>query len=141
MADWELRREVLATARRAAGLSQRALAQAIGVADEDRIRLWERGEARPQARLIPLLARELHVEPLTLIADPTVAPGLIQLRVAAGLSLQDMASQAGLPVSSYHRLEKRGVPQGGLAQDTARAIAAVLRVPVSKVGALVPPHR
>lgn len=137
MKDWQLRSDVLASARDAAGLSQRALASAIGLVDEDRIGLWERGEARPHARLIPLIARELRIEPLSLIADPSDTPDLIRLRVAAGLSLQEMASRTGLPLSSYHRLEKRGAPQGGLQRDTARAIATVLRMPVAQVEALL----
>lgn len=141
MVDWEFRGDVLASAREAAGLSQRALASAIGLVDEDRVGLWERGEARPHARLIPLIADQLRIEPLTLIAGSSDAPDLMQHRVASGLSLQEMASRAGLPLSSYHRLEKRGAPQGGLHRDTARAIASVLRLPVKHVEALVSPRK
>lgn len=137
MKDWQLRGDVVAAAREAAGLSQRALASAIGLVDEDRIGLWERGEARPHARVIPLLAAQLQVEPLTLIADPSDATDLIRLRVAAGLSLQEMAARTGLPLTTYHRLEKRGAPQGGLTARTAQAIATVLRFPVGKVHALL----
>ncbi|MGH8960060.1 MAG: helix-turn-helix domain-containing protein [Jatrophihabitantaceae bacterium] len=141
MRDWDFRGDVLASARHAAGLSQRALASAIHLVDEDRVGLWERGAARPHARLIPLIARHLHVEPLTLVTGPTDAPDLTRLRVAAGLSLQEMASRAGLPLSSYHRLEKRGAPQGGLQRDIARAIATAVGVPVRQVEALVQPPK
>ena len=128
------------TARQNAGLSQRALAVAIGLVDEDRVGLWERGEARPHARLIPLIARQLQVEPLSLIAGASDVPDLTQVRVAAGLSLQEMASRAGLPTSSYHRLERRGAPQDGLQPGTARAIAVVLKLSVGQVEALVRPR-
>lgn len=139
--DWQLRGDVLANARAAAGLSQRALASAIGLVDEDRVGLWERGEARPHARLVPLIARQLRIEPQTLLTAPSNVPDLMRLRVAAGLSLQEMASRTGLPLSSYHRLEKRGAPQGGLHRDTVRVIAGVLGATVKQVEALVLPRK
>lgn len=135
--DWKFRGDVLANARAAAGLSQRALAAAIDLVDEDRVGLWERGEARPHARLIPLIARQLQLEPLTLVAGPSGTPDLIRLRVAAGLSLQEMAERSGLPLSSYHRLEKRGAPQGGLHPDTARAIADAMNVAARQIESLL----
>lgn len=138
---WEFRGDVLASARETVGMSQRALASAIQLVDEDRVGLWERGEARPHARLIPLIARQLHLDPLTLLAGSTEAPDLTRLRVAAGLSLHEMASRAGLPLSSYHRLEKRGAPQGGLHPDTARAIAGAINVLTRQVNALLLPRK
>lgn len=137
MADWELRGDVLASARLAAGLSQRALAQVISVADEDRVGMWERGDARPQARVIPLIAGALGVEPLSLLTGESKEPDLTRLRVAAGLNLKEMSALAGLPITSYHRLERRGAPQGGLEPDTVRAIANALGVAPDRVTALL----
>ncbi len=137
MADWDLRGDVLARARQAAGLSQRALATAINMADEDRVGLWERGEARPQARVLPLIAAQLGVDPLSLLAGEPDNPDLTRLRVAAGLNLKEMAERVGLPITSYHRLERRGAPQGGLGANTAKAIAEVLDIAPSSVVSLL----
>jgi transcriptional regulator with XRE-family HTH domain len=137
VADWDLRGDVLASARQAAGLSQRALAAAINVADEDRVRLWERGEARPQARVIPLIAEAIGVEPLALLTGASADVDLTRLRVAAGLSLKEMAARTGLPITSYHRLERRGAPQGGIDAESAKVIADALDVAPDQVAALL----
>ena len=137
VADWDLRGDVLASARQAAGLSQRALATAINMADEDRVGLWERGEARPQARVVPLIAARLGVDTLSLLAGEPDSPDLTRLRVAAGLNLKEMAERVGLPITSYHRLERRGAPQGGLDADTANAIAEALDIAPDSVASLL----
>jgi transcriptional regulator with XRE-family HTH domain len=118
-------------------MSQRALAAAIDLVDADRVGMWERGEARPHARLIPLIAHQLRIDPLTLLDGRSDTPDLTRLRVAAGLSLQDMAARTGMPVTSYHRLENRGAPQGGLPAGTAKAIAATLGISTARVIALL----
>lgn len=137
MTDWDLRGEVLASARQAAGMSKRALASAIDMADEDRVGVWERGEARPQARVIPLLAATLGLDPLVLLTGDPDEPDLTRLRVAAGLSLKEMSERAGLSIMSYHRLERRGAPKGGLATDVSVAIAKTLRITPERVVALL----
>lgn len=128
MADWELRGDMLTRLRQAAGMSQRALAATINVADGDRVGLWERGEARPQARVVPLIAAALGVDPLSLLAGDSAEPDLTRIRVAAGLNLKDMAARTGLAITSYHRLERRGAPQGGLDPDTIKVIADALDI-------------
>lgn len=140
MAEWLLRGDVLARARDAAGLSQRALAEAIHMTDEDRIRLWERGEARPQPRVIPLLAQALRVDPLDLLGGASDTPDLTRLRVAAGMTLHDMAARVGLPVTSYHRLERRGAPQDGLGPEKVRALAAALGISSKRAKSLLTRH-
>lgn len=137
LSDWELRGDVLAKARQAAGLSQRALASAISMADADRVGFWERGEARPQARLIPLIAEQLGLEPLSLLDGDPDEPSLPRLRVAAGLNLKEMAERAGLPITSYHRLERRGAPQGGLDPAITEAIANSLGITTDHVTKLL----
>lgn len=128
---------MLARARESAGLSQRALAAAIHITDEDRVGLWERGEARPQPRVIPLLAQALRIDPLALLGGTSDTPDLTRLRVAAGMSLQDMAARVGLPVSSYHRLERRGSPRDGLEPERVRALAAALGVTSKRAQSLL----
>ena len=137
MTDWEFRGDVLARARLTAGLSQRALAAAINIADEDRVGFWERGEARPQARVVPMLAAVLNLDPQALLSGRSDQPDLTRLRVACGLNLKDMAARTGLPITSYHRLERRGAPQGGLDTDTAKAIADALNIPPERVSELL----
>ena len=122
-------------------MSQRALAIAINVADGDRVRLWERGEARPQARVVPLIAAALGVEPLSLLTGDSVEPDLTRMRVAAGLSLKDMAARTGLAITSYHRLERRGAPQGGLDARTVKVVAEALGVSPDKVAELLRPRQ
>lgn len=137
MADWELRGDVLAKAREAVGLSRRELAAAINAGDLGRVALWERGEARPQARVIPLIAAVVGVEPMALLAGDSAEPDLTRLRVAAGLSLKDMAAKTGLPIASYHRLERRGAPQAGADPAIVKAIADALDVAADRVAALL----
>lgn len=118
-------------------MSQRALAAAIGMADEDRVGFWERGEARPQARVIPLIATQFGLDPLTLLTGDPHEPDLARLRVAAGLNLKEMAERVGLPITSYHRLERRGEPQGGLDPTIVAAIAQVLHIADERVAELL----
>lgn len=140
MADWHLRGEVLASAREAASMSREQLAVAVRVADEYRVELWEQGVERPQARVIPLLAANLAIDALSLLDGDPRDPDLTHLRVAAGLSLTEMAKRVGLPITSYHRLERRGASRRGLAEATARAIAAALEIPIERVDQLAAPR-
>lgn len=137
MADWELRGDVLATAREAVGLSRRQLAAAINAGDLGRVALWERGEARPQARVVPLIAAAVGVEPMSLLTGDSAEPDLTRLRVAAGYNLKDMAARTGLPITSYHRLERRGAPQSGVEPAVVKAIADALDVAIDRVAALL----
>src|SRR4051794_36722947 len=70
-----------------AGLSRAALAAPVEVPPE-RIRLWELGLEQPQPRLVPRLARALGLSPWELLNADEKAPSLADLRVAAGLTLQ-----------------------------------------------------
>jgi transcriptional regulator with XRE-family HTH domain len=139
VADWEFRGDVLANARRAAQLTQQELAAAAGVANELRVGLWERGEERPHARFIPVLARRLEISPLALLDGDPERPDLAHLRVAAGLSLREMADRAGLTTMSYHRLERRGASRRGVPDSTVKAIADVLGIPPDQARALIAP--
>lgn len=139
VADWEFRGDALANARRAAQLTQQELAAAAGVANELRVGLWERGEERPHARFIPVLARRLEINPLALLDGEPERPDLTHLRVAAGLSVREMAERAGLTTMSYHRLERRGASRRGVPDSTVEAIAEVLGIPPEQACALIAP--
>lgn len=136
MADWEFRGDALLAARNAAQLTQQELAAAAGVANELRVGLWERGEERPHARFIPVLARRLDIDPLELLDGDPQRPDLAHLRVAAGLSLREMAERTGLTTMSYHRLERRGVSRRGIADASVEAIAQVLGIPLDQARVL-----
>jgi transcriptional regulator with XRE-family HTH domain len=139
VADWEFRGDALAEARRAAQLTQQEVAAAAGVANELRVGLWERGEEHPHARFIPILAKRLGINPLELLDGDPERPDLAHLRVAAGLSLREMAERAGLSTMSYHRLERRGVSKRGVSDSTVRAIAGVLGIPPDQARELISP--
>lgn len=139
MADWELRGDVLASARQAAGLSQEELAAAVHVANEERIALWERGRERPQARFIPVLAARLGISPLSLLDGDPDHPDLAHLRVAAGLNLQEMAQRVGLATTTYHRLERRGAPRRSMSAATLEAIGTTLGITAAQARDLISP--
>jgi len=56
----------IAILRKKAGLTQRALAAQVGVA-EITVRKWEHGKRAPQVRRIKQLARALNCEPAVLL--------------------------------------------------------------------------
>lgn len=68
----------IAEARRAKGLTQGQLAQAIGASSNMAVSRWERGEIRPSAGHAIALARVLGTTVEALLADeahpPTIAP-------------------------------------------------------------------
>lgn len=70
----------------------------------DRIRDWERGAHAPQARYVPRLAAALGVDPVVLYdVDPTL-PTLRVRRLARGLSLQQLAQLAEVPIMMRQRI-------------------------------------
>ena len=95
----------LRQARLAVRLSRSDLAERAGVRSADRIRDWERGVHAPQARYVPRLAAALGVDPVELYDVDPARPPLQVLRLARGLSLQQLAAHAGVPVMTCQRLE------------------------------------
>ena len=127
----------LAAAREDADLTQADLALAIGVSAAQRIANWERGDEQPRPNFIPVLARALGVAPLELVdVDPT-KPGLVGLRLAAGLTVADVAQRTGLPRMTYNRLE-RGMPVKAVTGERLDALAKALGVSTDEVSSLVP---
>ena len=130
---------VLAQAREEAGRSQSELALAIGVSTAERIARWERGEEQPRPQFIPLLADVVAVAPIELLDGDPEKPDLARLRLAAGLTVVELAERVGLSKMTYNRIE-RGTPVQTLSPDTVKALAATLNVPVDVAEGLLPEH-
>ena len=131
MSALRFRSEVLRDSREQAGLSKAALGRLAGVA-RDRISSWESGIDQPSATLLPRLATALGLSPLDLLdVDPT-RPPLAALRLAAGLTLQVLATQTGISYNRCRRLEHGArVPT----EEELRALASALRIDVGRVRA------
>lgn len=108
MSAVRLRGERVAELREAAGLSQGRLAELLGVRSRTQVWEWERGEQQPQPRVFARLAAVLEVDPLALLDVDAEDPPLAGLRLAAGLSLQELATASGLSYSTLRRLESGG---------------------------------
>jgi len=117
--------------RKAAGLLQADLATQLATRDR-RIGEWERGERQPHPQHLVRLAAALEVDPLTLLDVDPQDPPLLALRLAAGLTLQQLAAASTVPYSTYQRLET-GVSRGEPASSAAQALASALRVEVGTV--------
>lgn len=123
----------LTAARLAAGLTVIDLAAAVG-GSESQIRAWETGRtAHPRPPLVPRLAAALGVDPLTLLDVDPADPPLAALRLAAGLSVHDVAAAAGTSSMRYYRLEA-GTSEPP-APEVAAAIAAALNTGPTQVEA------
>ena len=120
MAGARLRSLRVARLRTLAGWTQAELATELGLGRR-RAGQWERGLEQPQPRYLPLLAAALQVEPLELLTVDRHNPPLQALRLAAGLTLTEVAAASGIPYSSYHRLE-----HGLIVADTTAATAKAL---------------
>jgi len=92
-------------ARRRSGLSQAELATAIGAAGRERGSQRERGIEHPHPRQLLAVAEVLGIDPLELLGVAVEEWTLRDIRLAAGLSLTDAHRAAGLPYSTYYRLE------------------------------------
>jgi anti-anti-sigma factor len=97
-------------ARLAAELAREDLAQRAGVQLADRIRDWERGAHAPQARYVARLAAALGVDPVVLYDVDPARPPLRVLRLARGVSLQQLAELAGATTNVPSTPERQGRP-------------------------------
>lgn len=131
MAGARLRGDLITQLRRAAGQRQVDIAARLGTR-EQRIGEWERGEQQPHPRQIVALARELQVPPLHLLDVDPDDPPLQALRLAAGLTLQQVAAASGVAFSTYRRLEGGGVRSSPSSQ-MLRALSAALQVAPDRV--------
>ena len=122
--------DALVRARKARGLSQEAMGEAVGRARTNIIP-WEKvaGDT-PSPRNLVLLAQVLDVQPWELTTvDPEVAE-LADLRTWAGLTQRELADAAQIARSSYSLLERGGLPLHG---EVAERIAAELGRTVEEV--------
>ena len=117
----------LARAREAAGLTQPALALELGVSSGTRVSLWERGAEQPQPKFVPMMAQILGVEPLRLLDGDPDQPTISALRLAAGLTRDEVWEQARITRMTYHRID-RGVGVRAPDPSVVRAIATLLGV-------------
>lgn len=83
--------EALKDARLGAGLSQDALARAVGT-DRRQIIRYENGEERPEIARLAALARACSVTVEELVVDGSLPRGLAGLRVGAGLTMAAAAT-------------------------------------------------
>ena len=124
----------LRDARIAAGLTQHQLARAVGVAGGERVSRWELGTSAPRLHLVRRLATVLDVPAEQLLASPSGPLGLRELRVAAGVSAQELAGRAQVSVPTVVRWESgrfvRLPPR-----EVLELLAAGLGVPVERVEA------
>ena len=129
----KLRGDRVAELRRTACQRQVDLAVRLGTR-EQRVGEWERGTQQPHPRQLVALARELQVPPLQILDVDADDPPLEALRLAAGLTLQELAKVSGVPFSTYRRLEVgavRGVPS----RQTVKTLAAALQVSSERIAA------
>lgn len=115
----------LRQARLNAGLTMSEVAEVVGVADGARIGAWEHGLEQPHPRFIPKLAKVLNLPVMALLMGKGLTPSLADLRLTKGLTLTELASSAGIPRTTCHRLEQ-GVRTRAPDQATLSALAAAL---------------
>ena len=127
----------LAAAREAAGQTQADLALAVGVSAAQRIANWERGDEQPRPQFIPPLARSVEIAAVELLDVDPAKPGLLGLRLAAGLTVAEVAERTGLPRMTYNRLE-RGMSVKALTGDRVDALAKTLGVSAESLPSLLP---
>ncbi|CAN5277165.1 hypothetical protein BH20ACT5_BH20ACT5_08860 [soil metagenome] len=137
MAQPEFSGARLTEARQAAGLSEEDLAAAIGASSGLRIRAWESGEAeRPRPRFVPLLARALGTDALTLLDVDPDDPPLAALRIDDGKTNQQLHEETGLGTMRYQRMES-GNNAYEVDQDTVEALARAFAVTPDRIRAAV----
>ena len=115
----------LAQARKEARLTQLAVAEQLGLSSVTRVSLWERGAEQPSPRFIPALATLYGVSPLDLLVGDPQHPTISALRLAAGLTREDLWSRAQVSKMTYHRID-RGVGVRETDPSVVRAIGRIL---------------
>lgn len=121
----------LAAARLAAGLTQERLAQLVK-SEQTRVSEWERGVMMPRPNVMPRLAAAVGMDALEFLAADPESPTLEDMRLAAGLTMQEVAEQLGVSVLRY-----RGVESGSTRRDPATQVvdqlARIFAVPAVSV--------
>ncbi len=100
--------QALRRARVAAGLTQHQLARLVGVAGGERVSRWELGTSAPRPQLVLHLAGVLGVDLNELCTRPREVD-LRSLRVAAGMSMNELASRIHASKTTISRWESGDV--------------------------------
>ena len=135
MALPRFRGDRLLAAREAAGLSREQLTLTLDLSSPYRILQWESGHERPQPRFVPRLAAAVGVEPLHLLDVDPADPPLAALRLAAGVTTEQMAAP-GMSIMTYQRLES-GRRSVASPPSVVRTIAAAFNVDPRRVEAAI----
>lgn len=134
VAQARLRTSYLVALRKAAGLTQADLAALIGSPGRElRVGEWERGEVQPRPQFLARLAAALGVPPLELLDVDAADPPLIALRLAAGLTLDQVSQVTGLSITAYRRLEI-GVVRRNPEPAGMQRLAGALGVSLERLG-------
>lgn len=135
MALPRFRGDRLLAAREAAGLSREDLTIALELSTPYRILQWELGNERPRPRFVVPLAAALGVNPLHLLDVDPDDPPLAALRLAAGLSTEQMRAP-GMSAMTYQRLESGGSSVAS-PSSIVNTIAAAFNVDTGRVQAAI----
>ncbi len=115
----------LAAGRVAAGLTQERLAKLLHT-EQTRISEWERGVMTPRPNLIPKMATAVGLDALEFLASDPAMPTLEDMRLAAGLTMRDIAAEVGISLKRYRLIEigaTRRDPPPQVVEDLARIFA------------------
>lgn len=115
----------LRKARWNVGLTLSEVAEVVGVADGARVGAWEHGLEQPHPSFIPKLAKAVGQPVTALLVGKGLKPRLADLRLTKGLTLTELAANAGIPRTTCHRLEQ-GVGIRVPDQATLSALASAL---------------
>lgn len=130
----------LAARRLAVGLTQERLGQLMRV-EQTRISEWERGVMAPRPNLMPELAAALGLDALEFLTVDPGAPSLEDMRLAAGLTMREVAGELGISLRRYRGMEigaTRRDPADGLVEELARVFAVPAVMVLRAVGSARP---
>jgi transcriptional regulator with XRE-family HTH domain len=100
--------EALRAARVRAGLTQHELARLVGVAGGERVSRWELGTSRPRPEILLRVASALDVSSTDLLDSNADLSDLRGLRIAAGLSMRDLAARTHLSLGQVVERDQIG---------------------------------
>jgi transcriptional regulator with XRE-family HTH domain len=121
----------LAAARHAAGLTQERLAQVMHT-EQTRVSEWERGVLTPRPELMPKLAAAIGLDALEFLSADPASPSLEDMRLAAGLTMDEVAEKLGISRRRYRGVEI-GATRRDPADDVVENLARVFAVPATTV--------
>ncbi len=127
--DPRLDAAALRTARVRAGLTQHELARLVGVAGGERVSRWELGTSSPRPEILVRIAATLDVSLADLFVPGAEPADLRGLRVATGLSMEELATRVHVSKATLSRWESGhlvNVPSRAALQLLADSLAATV---------------